>query len=173
VKEVRFPAGFRLERLRREHQRKPFRSGQATVDQWLTTKALQHQGRHLSVTKVLADEDNSIAGYYTLAAGQVDFSDLPLEVAKGLPRRVLPVAVVAWLGVEVAWQGQGLGGRLLGQALRDCWEAGETFPFVAIILDCVDDTAKSFYQSWGFAELPGRPYRLFLSAQRLDAMMQQ
>ncbi len=39
------------------------------------------------------------------------------------------------------------------------------------ILDCVDDRSKAFYQRWDFAELPGSPYRLFLSSQTLTAMM--
>jgi len=42
---------------------------------------------------------------------------------------------------------------------------------VAVILDCVDDRAKAFYQRWDFAELPGNPYRLFLTSQALMAMM--
>jgi GNAT superfamily N-acetyltransferase len=173
VKDVRFPPGFRLERLRREHPRKRFRSGQQSVDQWLATKALQHQTKHLSATKVLLNEQGMIAGYYTLAPAQIDFGDLPADMARRLPNRMLPAAVLAWLGVDAAHQGSGLGSQLLGQSLRDCWEGGRIFPFVLVILDCVDENAKSFYEKHGFAQLPGQPYRLFLSAQQLDAMMQQ
>ena len=168
---VPFPSGFRLERLRREHPRSRFRSGDQKVDQWLATKAWQHQEKHLSVTKVLLEDSGVIAGYYTLATGQVDFGDLPAEAAKRLPRRALPVAVLAWLGVSADHQGKGLGRLLLAQALRDCYEAGETFAFVAIVLDCTSDRALSFYQHWDFEPLPGHPYRLFLSAKRLKAMM--
>jgi ribosomal protein S18 acetylase RimI-like enzyme len=171
VNEVRFPAGFRLERLARAHPRKRFRCGEAAVDDWLAAHALQQQDKHLSATKVLLDAAGTVAGYYTLATGQVDFSDLPAEVTKRLPRRVLPVAVLAWLGVGVERQGQKLGERLLAQALRDCHEAGKTFAFVAVILDCLNDAAKGFYKRWNFEEVPGRPYRLFLSAKRLDVMM--
>jgi hypothetical protein len=167
---VLLPPGMRIELLCREHPRRKFRSGELRVDQWLAGKALQHQEKHLSVTKALVDEMGAIAGYYTLATGQVDFGDLPVEVVKRLPRRVLPVAVLAWLGVD-ARQGQGPGKHLLVQSLRDCWEAGKTFAFVAVVLDCVSDNAKSFYQHWDFQELPGHPYRLFLSAKRLKAMM--
>jgi GNAT superfamily N-acetyltransferase len=171
VSDVRFPAGFHLERLRRDHPRRSFRSGQQMVDEWLATKALQHQTKHLSATKVLLDEAGTIAGFYTLAPAQIDFGDLPAEMVRRLPHRMLPVAVLAWLGVDAAHQGRGLGSRLLGQALRDCWEGGKIFPFVLVILDCVDKKAKSFYEKCGFAELPGQPYRLFLSAQDLDAMI--
>lgn len=168
---VRFLSGYRLERLAKTHPRKGFASGQPQVDDWLVTKALQNQEKHLSTTKVLLDENGLIAGYYTLATGQVDFGDLPALTAKQLPRRMLPVAVLAWLGVSAERPGQGLGRSLLAQALRDCYDASRTFAFIAVILDCVDDASKAFYQRFDFTELPGHPYRLFLSANQLEAMM--
>ena len=172
MSDVRFPAHFHLERLRRDHPRRRFRSGQQKVDEWLATKAFQHQTKHLSATKVLLDDAGAIAGYYTLAPAQIDFGDLPAEMARRLPHRMLPAAVLAWLGTDTEHQGRGLGSRLLGQALRDCWEGGKIFPFVLVVLDCVDEQAKAFYEKFGFEELPGQPYRLFLSGQDLDAMMQ-
>jgi GNAT superfamily N-acetyltransferase len=171
VNGVPFPAGFRPERLARAHPRKAFRSGVAEVDDWLAKNALQNQDKHLSATRVLLDDEGRIAGYYTLASGQVDFGDLPPDEVKKLPRRLLPVAVLAWLGVSVEHQGKGLGRFLLAQALRDCYEAGHTFAFVAVVLDCVNDAAKAFYQKFDFRELPGHRYRLFLIAARLEAMM--
>jgi len=168
---VRLPEGYRLETLRRDHPRKKFHSGQFEVDEWLAARAFQHQDKHLSVTRVLLDGLGLLAGYYTLATGQVDFSDLPIEIVKRLPKRQLPVALLAWLGVDHRFQGQGLGRLLLAQALRDCHDAGKTFAFIAVILDCVNDAAKAFYQRYEFRELPGHPYRLFLSAQEIDAMM--
>jgi GNAT superfamily N-acetyltransferase len=173
VREVAFPAGFHLERLRREHPRRRFHCGQDKVDDWLAAKALQNQEKQLSATKVFLDTQGAIAGYYTLAMGQVDCSDLPSEMAKRLPHRMLPVAVLAWLGVSQAHQGQGLGDRLLAQALRDCYEAGKTFAFIAVVLDCLDDAAKAFYQRWNFKEMPGCPYQLFLRADELKAMIQK
>ncbi len=72
------------------------------------------------------------------------------------------MAIVAWLGVDRRHQGRQLGDLLFAQALRDCYDAGQIFAFVAVILDCVDDRAREFYKRWDFAELPGNPYRLFL-----------
>lgn len=169
--DVRFPEGFQLEKLRREHPRRAFRCGESDVEDWLATKALQNQDKRLSITRVLLDSRGVIAGYYTLATGQVEFGDLPMEVTKQLPKRRLPVAILAWLGVSTAHQGKKLGARLLARALRDCSDAGQTFPFVAVILDCLSDRAKRFYQRWDFQELPGHPHRLFLSGAQLDALM--
>lgn len=171
MNDVRFPDGLQLVRLAQKHPRRRFDCGEERVNQWLSTKAWQHQKKRLSVTKVVVDQALDIAGYYTLATAQVDFGDLPHDIAKRLPRRALPVAVLAWLGVDKKYQGQGLGGRLLASALRDCCDAGKTFPFVAVVIDCLDPAAKSFYQRWNFAELPGHPLRLFLSAAHLEAML--
>jgi GNAT superfamily N-acetyltransferase len=168
---VVFPPGFSLEPLQRNHPRRAFDCGQGEVNDWLRTKAFQHQEKRLSATKVLRDRDGAIAGFYTLATGQVDFGDLPSELARKLPRRALPVAILAWLGVSGVHQGQKLGDLLLAQALRDCYEAGQSFAFIAVILDCVDVRAKAFYQRWDFTELPGSPFRLFLSSQTLAAMV--
>jgi GNAT superfamily N-acetyltransferase len=168
---VSFPDGLRLERLCRDHPRAAFCSGQPAVDEWLAKQALQNQEKHLSVTRVLVEGGGDVAGYYTLATGQVDFGDLPPDVAKKLPRRALPVAVLAWLGVHQHHHRKGFGTRLLAQALADCHSASETFPFVAVLLDCVGDTAKAFYQRWDFREMPGRPMRLFLPFSALEKMM--
>lgn len=168
---IRFPEGYRLEPLEKSHPRRKFRCGEQAVDDWLRSKALQNQRKHLSATKALLDSDDGIAGFYTLATGQVDFNDLPAEITRKLPRRALPVAVLAWLGVSEDHQGEGIGRLLLAQALRDCFDAGRTFGFTAVILDCINDAAKAFYQKWDFAELPGHPYRLFLSWHTLAAMM--
>lgn len=167
----RFPEGYRLEPLQKSHPRRKFDCGVELVNHWLRSQALQHQGKHLSVTKILLNDVAEIAGFYTLATGQVDFNELPGDMVKHLPKRVLPVAVLAWLGVHGSHQQQGLGKLLLAQALSDCYRAGQTFAFVAVILDCVDDAAKAFYQHWDFAELPGHRYRLYLSASQLAAMM--
>ena len=168
---VEFPQGFRREQLRREHGRAAFVSGQEAVDGWLTKQALQNQEKHLSVTRVLVDEEERIAGFYTLATGQVDFGDLPPDLVRKLPRRALPVAVLAWLGVDQRHHRKGLGTRLLAQALADCHAAGQTFAFVAVVLDCVDEAAKAFYQRRDFREMPGRPMRLFLPFSSLAKLM--
>jgi hypothetical protein len=49
----------------------------------------------------------------------------------------------------------------------------QTFAFMAMILDCVDDEAKAFYQHYDFQELSGHPYRLFLTTKQLQAMMRK
>lgn len=174
MKAVRLPDGFQLVALARPHRRKDFRSGQDAVDRHLRERALQTQGKRLSSTRVLVESASGIvAGYYTLAMGQVGFAELPLAEEKKLPRRELPVAVLAWLGVDLGFQNRGLGERLLAVALRECWEASRTFAFVAVVLDCLDEATKGFYRRWDFREVPAHPLRLFLSARELESLMSE
>lgn len=169
--EIQFPPGYRLERLTRAHPRKDFTSGQKDVDDWLRTKALQNQEKHLTTTTILLDPDERIGGFYTLAWGEADFEDFPAEAVRWLPKRRLPVAFIAWLGVAADRQGQGLGRRLLARALTDCWRAAQIIDFVAVVLDSIDETTKAFYQHAEFIELPGHPNRLFMGMKELDNLM--
>lgn len=168
---VVFPAGLRLSALTKAHRREGFESGQPEVDRWLRTRALQSQEKRLSVTRVLTDDADTVVGFFSLATGQVDLGELPAAIAKKLPKRLVPVAVLAWLGVDRSWAGRGLGTRLFAQALADCHAAGRTFPFVAVLIDCIDTSARKFYGQWELDEVPGRPMRLLLSARQLEALM--
>jgi ribosomal protein S18 acetylase RimI-like enzyme len=170
VSEPRFPEGWSIEVLDKSHPRQRFNSGNDDVDQWLKKSALQSQKKHLTTSKILLDDTRSIAGYYSLAFSQIDFSDLPTDLASKLPRRQLPVSVLAWLGVDQSFQSRGIGQRLLATSLVDCYEASKTFAFIAVILDCVDEQAKRFYQRFDFAELPGYPMRLYLPFKSLEAL---
>ena len=167
---VRFPDGWSIEALLKSHPRRNFESGSSDVDQWLKKSALQSQKKHLTTTKVLLDEERTVVGYYTLAFSEVDFSDLPADLVKSLPHRQLPVSVLAWLGVNRPYQGRGFGRRLLATSLVDCYEASQTFAFIAVILDCIDEQAKRFYRQFDFQEVPGYPMRLYLSFKSLEAL---
>ncbi|MCC7335288.1 MAG: N-acetyltransferase [Pirellulaceae bacterium] len=170
---VQFPIGWKIEILSKEHNRRGFTSGNDAVDQWLKESALQSQSKHLTSTKVLVGKSNKLIGYYSLATAQIDFSDLPTDAVKSLPRRQLPAAILAWFAIDQNHQGSGLEKRLFAAALRDCYQASQTFAFVAILLDCIDEPAKRFYKQFDFEELPGYPMRLFLSFKLLERMMRQ
>jgi ribosomal protein S18 acetylase RimI-like enzyme len=74
------------------------------------------------------------------------------------------------MGVDRSFQGRGIGNHLLATALVDCYQASQTFAFIALILDCIDEHAKRFYQRFDFAELPGYPMRLYLPFKSLESL---
>jgi len=60
-----------------------------------------------------------VAGYYTLTATSVALSSFSPEIVKKLPRYpVVPAVLLGRLAMARHYQGQGLGGILLADALR-------------------------------------------------------
>ena len=173
MKQIQWPEGFSIGQLNKRHRRTIFCSGLDIVDEWLRKRARQAQEKQLAVTRILLKKPNVIAGYYTLAMGQVNFDELPHEIARKLPRTLLPIVTLAWLGVDKHYQGKGFGERILAQALADCYHTGQLMPFVAVLLDCATVSAKTFYQRYDFDELPGHPMKLMLPWKLLSRMMEK
>lgn len=156
-------------RLEKNHNKKTFNSGEPLVDEWLKTKARQSQDKRLSITNVLIDE-KEIKGFYTIAIGQISLEDLSDQEFKKLPKGLVPIVTLAWLGLDKSLHGKGYGDKLFIHSLVHCYKTGLRFPFVALILDCLSNDAKSFYQRYDFKELPGHPLKLFISWKTLKTI---
>ena len=107
-----------------------------------------------------------MAGYYTLTATSVALSALSPDIARRLPRYpVVPAALVGRLAVSRDYQGRGLGGVLLGDALLRA--ARTELGVFAMLVDAKDETTRSFYQKFNFLPLMGAPNSLFLPMQSI------
>lgn len=151
-----------IEPLSRRHNRPAFCCGVDALDVYLKNQAGQDMRRLVSNCFVAADSDTgTIAAYYTLAAASIPMSDLPQEETKRLPRYpVLPAVLIGRLAVDRRYQGIGLGGALLSDAVQRALR-GDAAAF-ALIVDAKDETAARFYAHHGFTAFAGRPMRLFL-----------
>jgi GNAT superfamily N-acetyltransferase len=169
-----FPAGLTLELLDARHKRKRFSSGDARVDEWLVHKALSAMRKHTSTTRVVADSEGKIAGFYTLVQTALDVSLVPPELFGGKPpAHAPPTLTLAWLGVDQAFKRQGLGTRLLDQALADCVRAYDTVRFVAVLIDALTEANLVFYRSQGFLPVPSATHKLYLPASTLIQVVKQ
>ena len=129
--------------------------------------------RDVAVAYVLvpADSPTSIAGYYSLSSTAVRLAELPETTRKRLPRYPLvPATLLGRLAVDRAYRSQGLGERLLLDALRRSLDASRTVASVAVIVDAKNETGTAFYTHYGFAPFPNRPLRLFLPMKTLASL---
>jgi GNAT superfamily N-acetyltransferase len=103
-----------------KHQRSSFCCGEPMLDEFIRAYVTQYEKRRLGKTfvAVRAEDVRRVVGYYTLAAGAVAFAHLPQEVAKKLPKHPVPVILLARLAIDRTVQGQGLGEKLLVDALE-------------------------------------------------------
>jgi hypothetical protein len=77
---------YRVEGMTSEHDRSGFSCGNEALDRYFQRKAGQEQRRDVARVFLLIDNENDrIAGYYTLSSSAVVTVELPDTVAKRLP----------------------------------------------------------------------------------------
>lgn len=154
-------ARFRLVPLDAAQDRSGFDSGSAPLNRYLRDQVGQDVRRRVAACFVALTDTDRIAAYYTLASASLLLADLPPLTGKKLPRYpTIPAVRMGRLAVDLAFQGQGLGGSLLADALERA--AHSEIAAYALIVDSKDDTAVAFYQHHGFVALPDSPRTLFL-----------
>jgi GNAT superfamily N-acetyltransferase len=147
--------------LTKDHDRNSFDCGVTALNDYLKKYALQNQKKYAARTYV-ATRSNRIIGYYSLAYGSVSLEEAPHSVKSGLPRHPIPVILLARLAVDSAEQGRGLGAALLKDALLRTIQAAEIAGLRAMLVHAQDDSAKRFYEKFGFEPSPIDAYHLFL-----------
>jgi GNAT superfamily N-acetyltransferase len=163
-------AGLRIEKLHRGHDLDAFDCGQEALNRFLIRYALPSQQAGASQTYVLLADD-AIAGYYTLAVGQIEHDDAPPRLTKGLARHPVPIMLLARLAIATAWQGKGLGAGLLKDAMLRTLQAAEIAGIRAFAVHAKDDQAKAFYEHFDFIPSPTDPYHLFRLLKDIRALL--
>jgi GNAT superfamily N-acetyltransferase len=151
---------LRFEKLNRNQVIEGFDCGREPLNRFLIRFTLQNQQAGASQTYVLLADD-AIAGYYTLAVGQVEYDDVPPRLTKGLARHPVPIMLLARLAIAAAWQGKGLGAGLLKDAMLRTLQAAEIAGIRAFAVHAKDDQARAFYEHFDFVPSPTDPYHLF------------
>lgn len=145
-----------------------FACGEQSLDRWLHRYAGQSERRDATRTFVAADEHGVVRGYYTLVAGQLEHAEATGAVRKGLSRHFpIPVAILARLAVDERSQGQGLGARLLGDALERVCRAAREVAVRAVVVHAIDDAGAGFYERFGFRGLSAAPRTLMVTLAEL------
>lgn len=162
----------RVEPIAKDHLTDDFDCGSDAQTAWLRRHALQADRSDAAKVQVvtLAGE-RRVVGYYALAAGSVEPTQVPDRIRKGLPRHPVPVILLARLGVDRPEQGHGLGSALLKDALLRAEAASRVIGARAILVHCEGDAARAFYLRAvpDFAPSPSDPLHLVLLMSDLRA----
>jgi len=150
------------------HDRASFACGVPELDDYLHRLAEQHRRKGISTVHVLVDSaaPRLILGFYTLSAAQVDVQQLAEASRKKLPRYPVPCFRMGRLACRLDQRGQGLGKLLLGCAVDRCLAAREQVAAYALIVDAKDESAKTFYEHYGFMSCVDTPLTLYLPLGR-------
>ena len=150
---------YRVEPLG-DHHLSAFNCGNTELDEWLHRHARPATGQGTR-TYVLVDREGLVVGFFALAPHLLVRDDAPPRLARGAPRQI-PAILLVKLALDASVQGRGLGGDLLVQALDTILTAARRAGGRVVLVDAIDDEARSFYEHHDFQPLPGRPRRLVM-----------
>lgn len=147
--------------LNAKHRLDDFDCGKPALNDWLFRHALQAQASGSARTCVVVESDRVI-GYFSLAVGQVDATEVPERIRRGMGRFPIPVVVLARLAVSVRDQGKGIGVGMLQEAIRRTVAIADQAGVRALLTHPIDDEASRFYRRFGFESSPIREQQLLL-----------
>ena len=150
------------EPLAAQHRLEGFDCGKPALNDWLLRHARQAQGSGSAKTFVVADEDDRVAGYFSLTVGQVDTLQAPERIRKGMGQYPVPVVILARLAVSREHQGRGIGVGMLQDAIRRTLVVAEQAGVRALLTHPIDEDATRFSTRFGFIASPLREQQLLL-----------
>jgi GNAT superfamily N-acetyltransferase len=151
------------EKLNAAHNLSQFLCGEPELDHWLKRRALPNEESGASRTYVVCI-GRQVVGYYALAAGAVAHMDAPGRVRRNMPNPI-PVMVIGRLGVDLKFQGRGIGSALLRDAVLRTVQAAEIAGIRAILVHAISESAKRFYEKMGFMPSPTNPMTLMIAVR--------
>jgi GNAT superfamily N-acetyltransferase len=158
------------EAISKAHDRASFDCGDADLNTFLQRYARQsHESGGAKTFLAIDDADNhTILGFYSIAPGSLSYADTPELVRRGLAKHEVPGFRLARLATHVRFQGQGLGGQLIGMIARRCIRVAAEVGGVMLIIDAKNERAANWYAGYGAVPLNDRPLTLALSFATLE-----
>jgi GNAT superfamily N-acetyltransferase len=151
-----------------EHELEAFHSGVEPLDDWLKRRARHNETGGGSRTFVLC-AGRCVVGYYSLAAGSLLAEAATGRVRRNMPNPV-PIILLGRLAIDQAWQGKGLGGDLLRDAVLRALSAGEVVGVRAMLVHAISEQAQAFYGKHGFHVSPLDPMMLMITLAEAKAL---
>jgi predicted GNAT family N-acyltransferase len=145
--------------LQKSHFREDFECGSDLLNTYLKHQASQDVRKKLSACFVLTERKNKldkVIGYYTLSNSSISNEFIPDKFRKKFPKsyKSIPVTLLGRLAVDMSFSGQGLGKKLLLEALyRSYMTTGQVASF-GVVVDPIDNDAVIFYEKFHFILIP-------------------
>lgn len=133
----------------RQHDRGRFDSGEPALDEWLRHYAGQNRRRDTAATWVIADADDVVVAYASVAMTGIDRSAAPDTLAKGAPDPV-PALLLGRLAVDHRYAGLGIGTALTAHVLATAAELNEKAACRAVVVTALSENARRWWERLGF-----------------------
>lgn len=135
------------------HQQKKFDCGNKYINRFVHSSLKKQVKQQFSQAFVLLDTqyDDCFCAFYTLTSFKLEASELA-KISKGSLPRDIPCVRLVMLGVNNSLQGQGVGKKLMSDALHRVYAASKSIGIYGLYLDAAPE-AIDFYLHLGFTRL--------------------
>jgi GNAT superfamily N-acetyltransferase len=154
----------------RRHDRGRFDSGSPALDEWLRRYAGQSRRADTAATWVIADLDDVVVAYASLAMTGIDLGAAPPTLGKGSPDPI-PALLIGRLAVDRSVAGLGVGTSLVAHVLATAVELNAHAACRAVVVRPLDDRARSWWDRLGFEPLDGPADERYLLTKDIEATL--
>lgn len=150
VKDQRFTKPRKLERTDNLEE---FSCGVIEIDDWLHHRAFSSLKCGTAITYLSFSESGKLAGFYSLSSYSIARHRVHGWLARNTPLQI-PTILLGQLGVDQEFQSQGLGWKLLHDAVLRSLSVASSVGSRALVVEPVSESAAQFYHRFGFEDLP-------------------
>jgi GNAT superfamily N-acetyltransferase len=133
----------------RWHERSQFDCGEPALDEWLRRYAGQNRRRDTAATWVIADANDRVVAYASIAMTGIDRSAAPAGLAKQAPDPV-PALLLGRLAVDHDYSGRGVGTALVAHVLATAMELNTHAAARAVVVNAINPDARRWWEHLGF-----------------------
>lgn len=151
------------------HELAGFDCGVVSLDDWLKRRARGNQARGATRTFVVADASRVVA-YYAVASGGISLGGAPGRFRRNMPDPI-PVALLARLAIDRAWQGRGVGRAMFRDCAARVLHAADSIGIRGIVVHAISEQARGFYLAIGFEPSPLDPMMLMVTLGDVQAIL--
>lgn len=133
--------------LAAHHQLDGFRCRSPEQTEWLIEHARQAHRSGTTRVFVVTEVDQPVAvAFYAWCMASVAIADLPERLLRGAGRYPQPVALLARLGVDQRYEGQGIGAALLADVITRVAGLSDAIGCRGLIVHAESEQARAFYE---------------------------
>jgi GNAT superfamily N-acetyltransferase len=162
---------YSIEPLSERHKKENFDCGVESLNRYLKQQASQDVRKNVASLYVAVWQESSSfcaepAGYYSLSNTGILQADIPNELQRKMPRYpLIPAVLLGRLAVDLTHRARGLGSRLLADAFESALKSPSAWALFDT--DAVDESARAFYEHFGFRPLKDDPKHLYITHQEI------
>ena len=140
----------------KKYKRENFSCIHAPLNNYLQFQATKESKAGLAKIYLFINDADEVIGYYSLSSAELPKESVPEGMLKKLPQSYsgYPAILLGRLAITKSKSGKGLGGQLMVDAIHRCIIHSLSIGTSVIMVDPIDDGAKSFYTKYMFKPLP-------------------